>query len=83
MDACAIAAVGAAKSFCRPQYRLRDESYSLDDPYKSGAADRAMSEGQSSGIVPLAEREGLKLTVHHTPFTVSFVAFKKSTAKAF
>ena len=60
LDACAIAAVGAAKAFRRPEYKLRDES---------GRQERAK-------VVPLSEREGLRTTVHHTPFTVSFVAFR-------
>lgn len=46
LDACCVAAVGAAKAFKRPGYQLRDGE-------ASGSSEKAK-------IVPLDEREGIR-----------------------
>ena len=70
LDACAACALGACKAFRRPEYRLRDDATGNPSSSTSAGAERAT-------IIPLEEREGNRLTVHHDPFTVSFVAFRQ------
>ncbi|QDZ25057.1 exosome complex exoribonuclease [Chloropicon primus] len=61
LDAATIAAVASIKAFKRPEIKFRESE---------GSTERVT-------VVPLEERDGVRLTVHHTPFTVSFVAFRK------
>lgn len=73
LDACAVAAVAAMKSFVRPDHRVSE----LASPADGGEGEGEGRSRKAASIVPLEEREGVRLTVHHSPFTVSFVAFAK------
>ena len=64
MDACALAALAAAKAFRRPEHRVRS---------RTGASSVV-------DVIPLHAREGVRLTLHHTPFCVTFVAFRCPSA---